>query len=80
MEAFGFLPLPEQSSKPAETGYRYVENFWDNPKVLIKTDRGSGGLVRTSGEIDVNAEELMRMITKMVLRPKQLLKGINYEV
>lgn len=39
MEALGYLPLPEMAAQPTETGYRNVENFWDNPKEPLKKAR-----------------------------------------
>lgn len=64
MEALGYLPLPEPSARPTEKEYRSVENLWDNPKMLIGTDQSSGGLVSTSGKIDIDVEGLVRTIVK----------------
>ena len=75
MEALGYLPLPKPAAQPTETGYRNVENFWDNPKFLIGTDQSSGGLVRTSGEIDIDVEELVRTIAGVLQLPERVLTG-----
>ena len=64
METLGFLPLSDQPTQPIETGYRNIENFWDNPKVLIGTEHSSGGPVRTDGEINIDVEGLVRTIVK----------------
>lgn len=76
MEAFGFLPLPEQASKPTEAGYRNVENFRNNPKVLIGTDQSSGGLVRTSGEIGIEVEELDKVYDVLATLGESFKKGL----
>ena len=64
MEAFGYLPLPEPAAQPTEKEYRNVENLWGNPKMLIGSDLASGGMVRTSGEIDIDVEGLVRTIAR----------------
>ncbi len=70
MEAFGYLPLPETAAQPTELGYRNVENFWDNPKILVGPGAGSGGLVRSGGEIDIDVDELVRTISGVVQLPE----------
>ena len=74
MEALGYLPLPEPSARPTEKEYRSVENLWDNPKMLIGSDLASGGMVRTSGEIDINVEGLVRTIAREIQLPERVLR------
>lgn len=59
MKALGYLPLPKPAAQPTETGYRNVENLWDNPKMLIGSE---GGMVSTNGEIDIDVDKLIRTI------------------
>lgn len=73
MEALGFLP--EQASQPTEAGYRNVENFWDNPKVLIGSGADSGGLVRSDGEIVIDVEGLVRTIAGVLQLPERVVTG-----
>lgn len=74
MEAPGYLPLPEPSARPTEKEYRSVENLWDNPKMLIGSDLASGGMVRTSGKIDINVEGLVRTIAREIHLPERVLR------
>lgn len=74
MEALGYLPLPEPAAQPTEKGYRNVENLWDNPKMLIGSDSASGGLVRTSGEIGIDVDALVRTIAGVFQIPERLLR------
>lgn len=76
MEAFGFLPLPEQASQPTEAGYRNVENFWDNPKVLIGSGADSGGLVRSDGEIIIDVEGLDKVYDVLAALGESFKKGL----
>ena len=75
MEAFGYLPLPEPAAQPTEKEYRNVENLWGNPKMLIGSDLASGGMVRTSGEIDIDVEGLVRTIARGIQLPERVLRG-----
>lgn len=75
MEALGYLPLPEPVAQPVETGYRNVENLWDNLKMLTGTDSASGGLVSMSGKIDIDVEGLVRMIAREIHLPERVLRG-----
>jgi len=75
MEALGYLPLPEMAAQPTETGYRNVENFWDNPKILVGPGVNSAGLVRSGGEIDIDVEGLVRTIAREVQFSERVLKG-----
>ncbi len=75
MEALGYLPLPEPTAQPTETGYRSVENFWDNPKILIGSRPDSEVLVRAGGEIDIDVEGLVRTIARDIQFPERVLRG-----
>lgn len=71
MEALGYLPLPEPAARPTETGYRNVENLWNNPKMLIGSE---GGMVSANGEIGINVDELVRTIAGVFQIPERLLR------
>ncbi|NBH79029.1 hypothetical protein D3Z52_12800 [Clostridiaceae bacterium] len=75
MEALGYLPLPEPTAQPTELGYRSVENFWDDPKILIGSESDSGGLVMAGGEIDIDVEGLVRTISRELQLPERVLGG-----
>ena len=75
MEALGYLPLPETAVKPAELGYRNIENFWDNPEFLVGPGADSAGLVRAGGEIDIDVERLVRTISRELRLPERVLAG-----
>lgn len=75
MEALGYLPLPEPATQPTEKGYRNVENLWSNPKMLIGSDSSSGGMVKTSGEIGIDVEGLVRTIAREIQFPERVLRG-----
>lgn len=72
MEAYRYLPLPELTAQPTETGYRNAENLLDNPKMLIGSDTALGGLIRTAGEIDIDVEELVRTIARELRLHEQI--------
>lgn len=76
MEVLGYLPLPEPTTQPTETGYRSVENFWNNPKILIGSRPDSEVLVRTGGEIDIDVEGLVRTISRELRLPERVLAGV----
>lgn len=75
MEALGYLPLPETATQSTETGYRNVENFWDNPKILVGPGADLAGLVRSGGEIDIDVEGLVRTIARELQLPERVLAG-----
>lgn len=80
MEAYGFLPLPTQQetiifSEPSESspqstakGYRHIENFWGNPKMLIPSKPDSS-------DQEINTDELVKEIARVFQLPERLLRG-----
>lgn len=68
-------PFADACDKKEMEALGFLPNFWDNPKFLIGTDQSSGGLVRTSGEIDIDVEELVRTIAGVLQLPERVLTG-----
>ena len=87
MEAYGFLPLPTQqetiifseqtetSAQPTVKGYRHIEDFWTNYKILLGSTPDLNIPIRTSCDIHIDVNKLLQTMAREVQFPERLLGG-----